>query len=94
MSGLRTCYSQLALYSGVTVGTMATGDGGQTQAQLMLASVQCAAQAASDAAVALLCKSRRSLGTPFPGGIRTIWPILHVLSGSGFVLQTLVTAQI
>lgn len=35
---------QLALYSCLTIGTMATGDGGQTEAQLMLAAVQCAAQ--------------------------------------------------
>ena len=53
-----------AVCSGWTVGAMATGSGGvPTEAQLILASVQQAAQAASDAAVAL-----REASQNRPGG--------------------------
>ena len=90
---------------------MASGNGGvPTEAQMILAPVQQAAQAAADAAVALREASQNTSGgfaeanktVQVPKsldqlpllGTKTIGPILHFLSGSDFVLLTQVTTQI
>ena len=77
---------------------------------MILASVQQAAQAAADAAVALreasqnrsggFAEANKTVQVPKeldqlpPLRTKTIGPILHSLSGSGFALLTQVTAQI